>query len=125
MAAELTKSLLEFSKVPPSNLTNEERLAFRDACQKASLSVENPLEATVRFMFGVSVLNIMPMESSRTLALTVNQAYESVALCLGVNMQLLDLGVKAEGPITAADLASPSGADVLLTGRISHSKILH
>ena len=55
MAAELTKSLLEFSKAPPSNLTNEERLALRDACQKASIVVENPLEATVRFMFGVSV----------------------------------------------------------------------
>ncbi|KAK7190102.1 hypothetical protein PSPO01_03823 [Paraphaeosphaeria sporulosa] len=102
MAAELTKNLLEFSKVAPSNLSNEERLAFRDACQNASLLVENPLEATVRFMFG---------------------AYESVALCLGVNMQLLDLGVKAEGPLTAADLASPSGADVLLTGGISHPVI--
>jgi hypothetical protein len=55
MATELIKKLLEFADVPPANLSNEERLAFRDACQKASLSVENPLEATVRFMFGVSV----------------------------------------------------------------------
>jgi hypothetical protein len=57
--------------------------------------------------------------------LTVRQAFESVALCLGVNMQLLDLGVKAEGPITVVDLASHSGADVMLTCEVHHLFSLH
>lgn len=51
---ELTKKLLQLAEAPPSAISNEERTAFRDACEKAKLSLENPLEATVRLMFGVS-----------------------------------------------------------------------
>ena len=51
--AELTKQLLQLVEAPPSAISNEERLAFRDACEKAKLSLENPLESTVRLMFGV------------------------------------------------------------------------
>lgn len=33
-------------------------------------------------------------------------------------MQLIDLGVVAKGPITAEELASKSGADVVLVGEL-------
>ncbi|CAI6331809.1 unnamed protein product [Periconia digitata] len=95
--ADLTKSLLDLAASVPSNISNEERAALMSACEKAKSALENPIEKTIRFLFG---------------------AFESVALCLGVNMKLLDLGVAEKGPITAEKLASGSDADVLLVVRV-------
>lgn len=52
--SEITQTLIKFADAPPADLSSEERLAFMAACEKAKLAVENPLEATLRFMLGVS-----------------------------------------------------------------------
>ncbi|PVI05885.1 putative sterigmatocystin 8-O-methyltransferase precursor [Periconia macrospinosa] len=96
-AADLTKNLLDFTASLPAEIGNEEREALLAACEKTRSALENPLEATVRFMFG---------------------PFQSVALCLGVNMKLLDLGLAAHGPITAEQLAAGSNADALLVVRV-------
>jgi hypothetical protein len=49
--------------------------------------------------------------------LTDGQGFESVSLSLGVNMKLLDIGVQAQEPVTADQLASGSEADTALVGR--------
>jgi hypothetical protein len=50
---ELTKQLLALSGSLPIEISNEERETLMAACEKAKLALESPLEATVRFMFGV------------------------------------------------------------------------
>ncbi|KAF2681433.1 S-adenosyl-L-methionine-dependent methyltransferase [Lentithecium fluviatile CBS 122367] len=90
---ELTKRLLEIADSPPTDISDEERWALMEAFEMAKLSLENPLEVTV---------------------------FPSVTLCLAVDMKLLDLGLEAQGPITADELASGSGAASELIESIIH-----
>jgi hypothetical protein len=51
--SDLTEQLLKLAAAPPTMASDAERQALMAACEKAKSSLETPLEATVRFMFGV------------------------------------------------------------------------
>ncbi|KAF2875895.1 S-adenosyl-L-methionine-dependent methyltransferase [Massariosphaeria phaeospora] len=96
MTSLLRDKLLEVSNSPPT-LSNEERLALMEACDKAKLALETPLDTTIRIMFG---------------------GFESVSLRLAVDMQLIDQAMASKGPVTANELSLASGADAILVVRI-------
>jgi hypothetical protein len=109
----LTRNLAHLAAAPPVDVSNEQRKAFLLACEEARLAMENPLEATVRFMFGVSHQSGSPTPHF-TEMLSRLQAFESVALCLAIDMNLIDQAIAAHGEITAEQLASDKDADTVL-----------
>ena len=53
--SELTKTLNDAAGQSVSTLAEDERAALLAACEDLKRTLESPLEATVRFMFGVSL----------------------------------------------------------------------
>lgn len=54
--SELIQTLKARADVPPSDVKEEKRAALLAACEKLKGSLETPLEATVRVVFGVNFL---------------------------------------------------------------------
>ena len=56
--SQLTKNLNDAASQSSSNLGEDERVALLTACDDLKRTLETPLEATVRFMFGVSLSHL-------------------------------------------------------------------
>lgn len=52
-ASQLTKTLNDAASQSVSTLGEDERAALLAACENLKRTLESPVEATVRFMFGV------------------------------------------------------------------------
>lgn len=63
-AGELAKSIDNAAGQSSSALKEEERMGLLAACEKLKGTLENPVEATVRFLFGVFHLNFSKPQTS-------------------------------------------------------------
>lgn len=90
---ELTKQLAALAAAPPADLSEEARFGLFAAINQARDAFMGPLDAALRFSFGV---------------------YETTAVRLAIDMKLFDTAVPAGGPITSTELAAKAGADVQL-----------
>lgn len=97
---ELTKQLIALAASPPTDLSEEARFGLFNAINQARDAFMSPLDATLRFSFGV---------------------YETTAVRLGIDMKLFDHAVPAGRPMTSTDLADKARADVqLVSMSLSH-----
>ncbi|PVI08139.1 S-adenosyl-L-methionine-dependent methyltransferase [Periconia macrospinosa] len=96
-ASEILNTLNAAAASPVADLKEEDRLACLEACARLQETLENPMEALIRFLFG---------------------AQQGAALRLGVDMKLLEKGVAAKGPITIKQLAAEVSADRELVWRV-------
>ncbi|KAF1957702.1 S-adenosyl-L-methionine-dependent methyltransferase [Byssothecium circinans] len=95
--AELTKQIASLAASPPADLSEEARFGLYTAISQARDAFMSPLDATVRFSFGV---------------------YETAAVRLGIDLKLFDIAVPAGGPLTVSELAEKASADAQLVGRV-------
>ncbi|KAF2275665.1 S-adenosyl-L-methionine-dependent methyltransferase [Westerdykella ornata] len=95
--SELTKNIASFAASPPSDLSAEARAGLYGAVSQLRDALMDPLQATLRFAFGV---------------------HETSAVLLAINMKLFDLAVAAGGPLTVDELAEKASADPLLVRRV-------
>jgi hypothetical protein len=114
-ANELTKHIAAFAASPPSDLTEEARAGLYAACSQLRDTIMSPLEATLRFSFGVGFFYFKVFYGISDV-LTAVQAHETAALQLGIDMKLFDIAVAAGGPLTVSALAEKASADALLVG---------
>jgi hypothetical protein len=96
--AELTKQLAALAAAPPADLSEEARSGLFAALNQARDAFMSPLDAALRFSFGV---------------------YETVAVRLAIDLKLFDIAVPAGGPLTTTDMAEKAGADVQLVRKSS------
>ncbi|KAH6625700.1 S-adenosyl-L-methionine-dependent methyltransferase [Boeremia exigua] len=93
----LTEDILNLASRGPTGLDEPERLALLQATEKLTVALENPLEKFIR------------------LFLTL---YDPIVIRLAVDLKLVDITLAHNSPITAAELAEKSNADVELIRRI-------
>ncbi|KAH7406374.1 S-adenosyl-L-methionine-dependent methyltransferase [Phaeosphaeria sp. MPI-PUGE-AT-0046c] len=94
---ELTKQLAALAAAPPADLSEEARSGLFAAINRARDAFMGPLDASLRFSFGV---------------------YETIAVRLAIEMKLFDIAASVGEPITSAELAEKAGADVQLVSRV-------
>lgn len=96
--AELTKQLAALAAAPPADLSEEARFGLFAAVNQARDAFMSPLDAALRFSFGV---------------------YETAAVRLAIDLKLFDIAVPAGGPLTISEIADKAGADAQLVGKCS------
>jgi hypothetical protein len=94
--AELSKQLTALAAAPPANLSEEARSGLFAAINQARDAFMSPLDAALRFSFGV---------------------YETAAVRLAIDLKLFDFAVSAGEPFTVTEIAEKIGADAQLVGR--------
>lgn len=95
--AELTKQLAALAAAPPADLSEEARTGLFAAVNQARDAFMSPLDAALRFSFGV---------------------YETATVRIAIDLKLFDIAVAAGSPLTTNELAEKTGADAQLVGRI-------
>jgi hypothetical protein len=95
--AELTKQLAALAAAPPADLSEEARAGLFAAISQARDAFMGPLDAALRFSFGV---------------------YETSAIRLAFDMKIFDIVVPAGGPLTTTDIAEKASADPQLVRRV-------
>ncbi|KAF1357755.1 S-adenosyl-L-methionine-dependent methyltransferase [Lizonia empirigonia] len=91
------QDIVDAASKGPAGLEEADRLALLHAAEKLSLALENPLEKSIRLFFSL---------------------YDPIAIRIGVDLNLIDIALANNGPITAAALAEKSKADIELIHRI-------
>lgn len=94
---ELTKQLAALAAAPPTDLSEEARFGLFAAINQARDAFMGPLDAALRFSFGV---------------------YETAAVRLAIDMKLFDIAVSKGGSISSTELAEKAGVDVQLVGML-------
>ncbi|KAJ8107673.1 hypothetical protein OPT61_g8708 [Boeremia exigua] len=89
----LTQDILDLAAKGPAGLEEPERLALLQAAEKLTRALESPFEKFWRLFFAL---------------------YDPVAIRLAVDLELVDITLANDGPITATKLADKSKADVEL-----------
>ncbi|KAJ4369437.1 hypothetical protein N0V86_009271 [Didymella sp. IMI 355093] len=92
-----TDDILALADQGPANLAEAERMGLVAAAEKLILALENPMEKFVRMFLAL---------------------YDPVAIRIAVDLKLVDIALDHGSPITTAEFATQSKADVDLIERL-------
>ncbi|KAI4619691.1 hypothetical protein J4E83_005546 [Alternaria metachromatica] len=93
----LAQDILALASKGPAGLEEADRLALLQASEKLTQALETPMDKFLRHFFAI---------------------YDPIVIILAVDLNLVDIAVANNGPITAAELAEKSKADLRLINRI-------